>query len=72
MRQIRQTLRLHLEAGLSYAQISAALSIAKSTVGSMVLMPRAAGVNWAVAPYVLALACWSVRAHSRRNAKTES
>ena len=47
MRQIRQTLRLHLEAGLSYAQISAALGIAKSTVGSMVLMARAAGVDWA-------------------------
>jgi transposase len=47
MRQIRQTLRLHLEAGLSYAQISAALGVAKSTVGSMVLMARAAGVDWA-------------------------
>ena len=49
MRQIRQTLRLHLEAGLSYAQVSAALGIAKSTVGSMVLMARAAGVDWAIA-----------------------
>ena len=48
MRQIRQTLRLHLEAGLSYAQVSAALGIAKSTVGSMVLMARAAGVDWAI------------------------
>ena len=49
MRQIRQTLRLHLEAGLSYAQISAAPGIAKSTVVTMVLMARAAGVDWACA-----------------------
>jgi transposase len=46
MRQMRQTLRLHLEASLSYAQISAALGIAKSTVGPMVLKARAAGVDW--------------------------
>lgn len=49
MRQIRQTLRLHLEAGLSYAECARALGSAKSTVGSIVLMARAAGVDWATA-----------------------
>ena len=33
MRQIRQTLRLHLEAGLSYAQVARAVGIGKGTVG---------------------------------------
>ncbi len=49
MRQIRQTLHLHLEAGLSYAQIARAVGSAKSTVGNIVLLARAAGVDWAVA-----------------------
>jgi transposase len=49
MRQIREVLRLHLQAGLSYAETGRALKIPKSTVGSMVLMARAAGVDWAVA-----------------------
>ena len=49
MRQIRQTLRLHLEAGLSYAQVARAVGIGKGTVGKVVLLARAAGVDWALA-----------------------
>ena len=49
MRQIRQTLRLHLEAGLSYAQVARALGSAKATVGKIILLARAAGVDWAAA-----------------------
>jgi transposase len=49
MRQIRQALRLHLEAGLSYAQVARALGVGKGTVGKFVLLARAAGVDWAVA-----------------------
>ncbi len=49
MRQIRQALRLHLEAGLSYAQIARAVNIGKGTVGKFILLARAAGVDWAVA-----------------------
>lgn len=47
MRQIRQTLRLHHETGLSYAQIGRALGVPKATVGKTVLLARAAGVDWA-------------------------
>lgn len=49
MRQIRQTLRLHLEAGLTYAQVARALGSCKSTVGKIVLHARAADVDWATA-----------------------
>jgi len=49
MRQIRQALRLHLEGGLSYAQVGRAVGIGKGTVGKFVLLARAAGVDWAVA-----------------------
>lgn len=49
MRQIRQALRLHFEAGLSYAQVVRAIGIGKGTVGKFVLFARAAGVDWAVA-----------------------
>ncbi len=49
MRQIRQALRLHLEAGLSYAQVARAVGIGKGTVGKVLLLARAAGVDWAVA-----------------------
>jgi transposase len=49
MRQIRQALRLHLEAGLSYAQVGRAVGIGKGTVGKFLLLARAAGVDWAVA-----------------------
>ena len=49
MHQIRQALCLHLEAGLSYAQVARAVGIGKSTVGKFLLLSRAAGVDWAVA-----------------------
>jgi len=49
MRQIREVLRLHLQAGLSYAETGRALKMAKSMVGAVVLMARAAGVDWATA-----------------------
>ena len=47
MRQIRQTLHLHFQAGLSYAQVGRALGVPKSTIGKVVSMARAAGVDWA-------------------------
>jgi transposase len=49
MRQIRQALRLHLEAGLSYAQVALAMGIGKATVGKFMLLARAASVDWALA-----------------------
>ena len=49
MRQLRQVLRLHLEAGLSYGQVGRALGLPKSTVGKVCLHARAAEVSWAVA-----------------------
>lgn len=49
MRQIRQTLRLHYEAGLTYAEIARALGIAKSTAGKFVLLARAAALDWQAA-----------------------
>ena len=49
MRQIRQTLRLHYEACLSYGQVGRALGVPKATVGKTVLLARAAGVDWATA-----------------------
>src|SRR5205823_1668331 len=49
MRQIRQALRLHLEAGLSHAQTGRALGIPKATVGKFARLARAAGVDWAIA-----------------------
>ena len=49
MRQIRHVLRLHLEAGLTYAQVGRALGMPKSTVGKFALLARAAGVDWVTA-----------------------
>jgi transposase len=49
MRQIRQALRLHLEAGLSHSQTGRALGIPKATVGKYARLARVAGVDWAVA-----------------------
>ena len=49
IRQIRQVLRLHLEAGLTYAQVGRALGMPKSTVGKFALLARAAGVDWPAA-----------------------
>jgi transposase len=49
MRQIRQCLRLHLEAGLTYSQVALATGVSKATVGKFVLLARVSGVDWAVA-----------------------
>jgi transposase len=49
MRQIRQVLRLHLEAGLTYTQVGRALGVPKSTVGKFALLARAAGIDWTTA-----------------------
>ena len=46
MRRIRETLRLHLQAGLSYGEVGRALKIAKSSAGKYVSLARAAGVDW--------------------------
>lgn len=45
MRQIRETLRLHMQAGLSYGEVPRALKISKSAAGKCVSMARAAGVD---------------------------
>ena len=49
MRQIRETLRPHLRAGLSYNEVGRALKISKSAVGKYVSLARVAGVDWALA-----------------------
>ena len=49
MRRIRETLRLHLLAGLSYAEVGRSLKISKSAVGKYVLLARVACVDWEVA-----------------------
>lgn len=49
MRQLRQTLRLHLESGLSMRECSRVLGIGKTTVGDILLKARAAGVDWLAA-----------------------
>ena len=49
MRQIRESLRLHLQAGLSYNEVGRALRISKSAVGKYVSLARVAGVDWGVA-----------------------
>lgn len=49
MRQLRQTLRLHLEAHLSLRECARVLGISKTKVGAIIGMARAAGVDWAVA-----------------------
>ena len=49
MRQIRETLRLHLQAGLSYNEVGRALKISKSVVGKYVSLARVAGVDWELA-----------------------
>lgn len=49
MRHIREALRLHLQAGLSYNEVGRALKISKSAVGKYVSLARVAGVDWDVA-----------------------
>ena len=45
MRRIKEALRLHLQAGLSYEEIGRALKISKSSAGKYVSLARAAGVD---------------------------
>ncbi|MEB0113538.1 hypothetical protein QN397_19710 [Variovorax sp. RTB1] len=40
MRPIRETLRLHLQAGLSYSEVGLALKISKSVTGKYVSLAR--------------------------------
>ena len=49
MRRIRETLRLHLQAGLSYNEVGRALKISKSAVGKYITLARVAGVDWELA-----------------------
>ena len=49
MRRIREALRLHLQAGLSYNEVGRALKISKSVVGKYVSLAKVAGVDCAVA-----------------------
>ena len=49
MRQIRETLRLHLQAGISYEEVGRTLKISKSVAGKYVSLARVAGVDWAIA-----------------------
>ena len=49
MRHIRETLRLHEQAGLTYTEIAGVLKIARSTVGKYVLLARTAGLDWRAA-----------------------
>ena len=49
MRQIRESLRLHLQAKLSYNEIGRTLKISKSAVGKYMSLARVAGVDWNVA-----------------------
>ena len=49
MRQIRETLRLHLQAGLSYNEVGRVLKISKSAVGKYITLARVAGVDWELA-----------------------
>ena len=49
MRRIRETLRLHLQAELSYNEVGRTLKISKSVVGKYVSLARAAGVDWELA-----------------------
>jgi transposase len=49
MRRIREALRLHLQAGLSYNEVGRVLKISKSVVGKYVSLARVAGVDCTVA-----------------------
>jgi transposase len=49
MRRIRESLRLHLQGGLSYTEVGRVLKISKSVVGKYVVLARVAGVDCTVA-----------------------
>ena len=49
MRQIRETLRLHLQGKLSFSEVGRCLKISKSVAAKYVSMARAGGVDWTLA-----------------------
>lgn len=49
MRQIRESLRLHLQGGLSYNEVGRSLKISKSVLGKYMSLARVAHVDWATA-----------------------
>ena len=49
MRQIRESLRLHLQAGLSYNEVGRCLKISKSVVGKYMSLARVAEIDWTLA-----------------------
>ena len=49
MRQIRETLRLHLSEGLSFNEVGRNLKISKSAAAKYASLARAAGVDWEAA-----------------------
>src|ERR1035437_1251630 len=49
MRQIRESLRLHLQAKLSYNEVGRTLKLSKSVVGKYISLARVAGVDWPIA-----------------------
>ena len=49
MRQIRETLRLHLCARLSFSEVGRSLKISKSAAAKYASMARAANVDWEIA-----------------------
>ena len=66
MRQLRQTLRLHLEAHLSLRECARVLGISKTTVGAIVSMARVAGVDWALDEHNRSLITPEVEAAARK------
>ena len=48
MRRIREVLRLHLQAELSFGDIGRALKISKSVAAKYASLARIAGVDWAL------------------------
>ena len=49
LRQIRETLRLHLQAALSFSEVGRTLKISNSAAAKYTWLARAAGVYWEVA-----------------------
>ena len=49
MRQIRETLRLHLCARLSFSEVGRSLKISKSAAAKYASLARAANVDWEIA-----------------------
>ena len=49
MRQIREALRLHLQARLSFGEVGRTLKVSKTSIGKYVLLARSAGVDWEIA-----------------------